>query len=462
MHFMMLRQGVPQQQSGSLEKLMFADLAGSAPLDSNRVVYPVLTLPTEITSEVFIQCLPSRWTPNSTNPHPMCAPLLLLQICNAWRAIALATPELWAPLRLDMMNRREKYSDLPTLERLAAEWFAHACAVPLSLTLRGWCDHQRPCHLPALIDRYAPRLRHLDLEMGVTELSSLSESLEFSALEHLSVHCWFFGPGEINGDMLTHAFKSDTPRLREVKFRRFDSAFLSGWLPWNQLTSFICGEIPAAAFLQVLRWAPLLVQCTVHVDRVPATDQPLLSHVSLASLTLRAGSSAQFLQSLRLSALQSLHISRNVAYIADHSFLQFLDRSAGSLRHFSCENTSTAAVSVDAIHAMPRLTDLALGRVSGILKDDLFRMLDREREPDALPHLANLTINNYAGSVQGDVVQALESRCLPQDGGARLRSFRMVRPQDPVQIGKNQVAAVRRLVVEGMRIHIGDETENVV
>ncbi|KAJ6608263.1 hypothetical protein B0H10DRAFT_1711402, partial [Mycena sp. CBHHK59/15] len=54
-------------------------------------VHPVLSLPPEITSEIFIHCLPSGFLKPSTRK----APLLFTQICHRWRLIALETPELW-------------------------------------------------------------------------------------------------------------------------------------------------------------------------------------------------------------------------------------------------------------------------------------------------------------------------------------------------------------------------------
>ncbi|KAJ7641164.1 hypothetical protein FB45DRAFT_712335, partial [Roridomyces roridus] len=54
---------------------------------------PVLTLPNEITSEIFVHFLP---------PYPVCPPMTgldsptsLTHICRQWREIALATPKLW-------------------------------------------------------------------------------------------------------------------------------------------------------------------------------------------------------------------------------------------------------------------------------------------------------------------------------------------------------------------------------
>ncbi|KAJ7633162.1 hypothetical protein FB45DRAFT_745848, partial [Roridomyces roridus] len=60
--------------------------------------YPVLTLPTEITSEIFIQFLP----PYPARPAIVGkrSPSFLLRICRTWRNVALSTPALWCAVRL--------------------------------------------------------------------------------------------------------------------------------------------------------------------------------------------------------------------------------------------------------------------------------------------------------------------------------------------------------------------------
>ncbi|KAJ7068769.1 hypothetical protein C8F01DRAFT_963465, partial [Mycena amicta] len=60
---------------------------------------PVLTLPPEILSEIFLHCLlePDQPVPK-LNPERPRAPLLLLQICRTWRNVAIGTPRLWQRL----------------------------------------------------------------------------------------------------------------------------------------------------------------------------------------------------------------------------------------------------------------------------------------------------------------------------------------------------------------------------
>ncbi|KAF8152014.1 hypothetical protein K438DRAFT_1433339, partial [Mycena galopus ATCC 62051] len=55
-------------------------------------VYPVLTLPNEVISMIFVHCLPAH---GRVRPSPRRAPLLLAQICTLWREIALSTGQLW-------------------------------------------------------------------------------------------------------------------------------------------------------------------------------------------------------------------------------------------------------------------------------------------------------------------------------------------------------------------------------
>ncbi|KAJ7472189.1 hypothetical protein FB451DRAFT_1036791, partial [Mycena latifolia] len=56
----------------------------------NAVHDPVAKLPLEISSEIFILCLP--FPPKPGGRHP---PMLFLSICHAWKDIALSTPALW-------------------------------------------------------------------------------------------------------------------------------------------------------------------------------------------------------------------------------------------------------------------------------------------------------------------------------------------------------------------------------
>lgn len=70
----------------------------------NDVVDPVSRLPLEVSSKIFLRCLPPLERSESGYrhivrvPNAAHAPVLLLNVCNSWNDIALATPALWAAI----------------------------------------------------------------------------------------------------------------------------------------------------------------------------------------------------------------------------------------------------------------------------------------------------------------------------------------------------------------------------
>ncbi|KAJ7489447.1 hypothetical protein FB451DRAFT_1023911 [Mycena latifolia] len=94
-------------------------------LDS--IVYPVLTLPPEITSEIFLHCLPTSYTDREWNSVESSeAPMLLSHVCRRWREVAISTHALWAAIEFNA----------PSPE-LFTTWLERAGGYPLALNLHG-------------------------------------------------------------------------------------------------------------------------------------------------------------------------------------------------------------------------------------------------------------------------------------------------------------------------------------
>ncbi|KAJ7859511.1 hypothetical protein B0H14DRAFT_2239769, partial [Mycena olivaceomarginata] len=94
-------------------------------------IYPVLTLPNEILTEIFVHFLPV---------YPECPPLtgirspnILAQICRQWREIALKTPALWRSISISYHPR------FPLSFRgrvdLCNIWLTRSRCYPISLNL---------------------------------------------------------------------------------------------------------------------------------------------------------------------------------------------------------------------------------------------------------------------------------------------------------------------------------------
>ncbi|KAJ7130362.1 hypothetical protein C8R44DRAFT_872173 [Mycena epipterygia] len=63
-----------------------------------RLAYPVLTLPNEIVSEIFLHLLPVY--PERPPMTGRLSPTVLCLICRKWRDIAMSTPALWRAIAL--------------------------------------------------------------------------------------------------------------------------------------------------------------------------------------------------------------------------------------------------------------------------------------------------------------------------------------------------------------------------
>ncbi|KAJ7937757.1 hypothetical protein B0H13DRAFT_1852393 [Mycena leptocephala] len=94
-------------------------------------VYPVLTLPNEIVSEVFLQRIDS-YGGSALNPA---SPLFLGHICHKWREIAVSTPSLWTTISLTLADITSPDNGL----RLLEIWLARSRDCPLSISLIDDC-----------------------------------------------------------------------------------------------------------------------------------------------------------------------------------------------------------------------------------------------------------------------------------------------------------------------------------
>ncbi|KAJ6457478.1 hypothetical protein C8R47DRAFT_934066, partial [Mycena vitilis] len=105
----------------------------------NSFKYPVLTLPNEITSAIFIRFLPPYPVfPPFTGVH---SPTVLTYICWQWRDISLSLPALWSFISSyddDLAHHGPEDSEPPML-RL---WLERSRPYPLYLRLgkHEWAD----------------------------------------------------------------------------------------------------------------------------------------------------------------------------------------------------------------------------------------------------------------------------------------------------------------------------------
>ncbi|KAJ7028135.1 hypothetical protein C8F04DRAFT_1120600 [Mycena alexandri] len=236
-----------------------------AKLQLDSVVYPVLTLPGEITSEIFLKCGEPEYLAGV--PSARAAPLLLLRICRAWTSIALSTPALWTH-----MSTGTGYRNGDTLEPKGQgidRWLGRASALPIDLYFYGAGEMWHK-YVKTLLHRQASRLGTLCLVQDF-DVSTLGEPVQFPILQSLTLE-------RTSSDGLIRTFR-DTPQLREVSLPAgYSIGPRKVALPWHQLTTFSAKSALIVDCLQVLRDCPLLRKCSLG-SILEAEDRPVFPTV---------------------------------------------------------------------------------------------------------------------------------------------------------------------------------------
>ncbi|KAJ7479754.1 hypothetical protein FB451DRAFT_1239747 [Mycena latifolia] len=278
---------------------------------------PVLDLPNEIVSEIFINVLPIY--PHRPPPIGRLSPTLLGQICSQWRDIALSTPQLWRAIELKLVNCAASASYLAILQT----WLARSRDSRLSLSLEyDAFDATGTFSLPVLtqfiktIVPHSGRWEYAELMVPLTlvpllqgampELRSLTFGPSYFSREVSSI----FEPASI---LAFH----DAPKLNTVVLSRY-FAPSSTTLPWVQITTLTAECLHFHECLEVLHHAVNLVDCTLTLRydefEETVTHPPVPPLRQLESLSLLNGDPAddsqqKLLAELTLPALQRLQVS---------------------------------------------------------------------------------------------------------------------------------------------------------
>ncbi|KAJ7641223.1 hypothetical protein FB45DRAFT_1053788 [Roridomyces roridus] len=318
--------------------------------------YPVLTLPNEITSEIFIHFLP---------PYPDCPPLrgpesptTLTHICRQWREIALATPKLWRAISTSYTVKQ----------------------VEQARGIQTWLDRSRSCRLSiqmvmgdqdalTAILLHRERWQHAELELAASEGALIKGP--FPLLESLSL--------SVDGSDYTHPTTSfgDFPRLRAAVL---DDADHGNWLPVSQLTSLAFEDVGLHNYLPIInRAANLVCLNLIECERI----EPPQSGISLARLETLVmvdypdSDISSELDMFTLPALHSLHISGELLGSDPISSLNlFISRSGCKLRQVvvagSCEVSNNKLRA-----AFPSIPSITFGEgYSWSARKDFRRMLE--------------------------------------------------------------------------------------
>ncbi|KAJ7170884.1 hypothetical protein C8R43DRAFT_981418 [Mycena crocata] len=380
--------------------------------------FPVLTLPVEVTSEIFIHCLPATLPDEPRTPSIV--PLLLTCICRQWRNIALATPRLWSKFSI--------LADLPNIQRhheFIERWLSRSGNLPLSLTFRRGYPYEPEnpyeeispevlaAHELAATDsmerclevfwNYSRRWQNVKflLKPSLFQRPSISTpDGGFPRLTHITIGSYqrdeSFGSEEIKlfGD-------AAAPQLRSVEIEldtNGDIDLRLFILPWAQLTSFTGKSFVEEECYYVLLQTPALVHCTFSLckngdDNAPHAHPSLAPMSYLKSLSLQASHDlSEILGALTLPSLETLSIRNHRG--TNHAIpavRQLLIRSRCDLRDFTYEGKTydQANEFSDCLRLMPALSSLEVHWATALCAPMFERMYD---DAEFVPQLQKLTI----------------------------------------------------------------------
>ncbi|KAJ7629667.1 hypothetical protein DFH06DRAFT_1225076 [Mycena polygramma] len=236
-------------------------------VDSYR--YPVLTLPPELVSEIFIHFLP---------PYPGIPPLagnlsptLLTQICRRWRQIALGTPALWTAM--GTINNvvafpRELHA------QLFRTWLKRSRVCPVALSIVDYCNSVEPELIAAVVPHRA-RWEYLELGGLRSILPLYLIQGPMPLLRHLDLALLDFPPN--------FAVLLDAPLLRTLILDDARSV-LAIMVQWGQLTSLTLLRAFTDQCVPILQWTPNLVYCELHLDCRENNMEPPPTKITLPYL----------------------------------------------------------------------------------------------------------------------------------------------------------------------------------
>jgi hypothetical protein len=237
--------------------------------------YPVLTLPPEIVSEIFVAFLPAY--PGCPPIFGLRSPLLLCRICRRWRAIAIATPGLWGAIRIGCGVSRESGEAAAQLE-LPGIWLSRSGGCPLSmgLSLRGGTRAvEGEIFRTAVL--HSERWEYADLSLSAEELCLIQVAMPL--LRHLTLRFNNLIPSE------PITLFDRAPRLKQVVLTRgFGKSVIT--LPWGQLTCLDAHFLYLGECAEILHDATNLVHCSLGICR---TSKPTL--ILLGGATSEGGTS---------------------------------------------------------------------------------------------------------------------------------------------------------------------------
>ncbi|KAJ7163409.1 hypothetical protein C8R43DRAFT_879824, partial [Mycena crocata] len=235
----------------------------------DKVIYPVLTLPIEITREIFLHCLPNRGNQVATLSRKS-APMVLGWVCAQWRRIALSMSTLWSSVDLTLHSRSpEEYDFLRSC-------LSRSGSFPLTLELSYQFDEGQSKSAGDFIDiitRHAYHLEDAKLWLPRADLVRLFDGCHFHEgfpiLKQLQV---FDTTPEVGVPPCQFLALKRSPDLRYIVS---DGKTLHPrviQIPWTKLARIEGYALSRLQACEILVFGQYLEECSLEFAEDPGTE----------------------------------------------------------------------------------------------------------------------------------------------------------------------------------------------
>ncbi|KAJ6477527.1 hypothetical protein C8R45DRAFT_906418 [Mycena sanguinolenta] len=415
---------------------------------ADTIVYPVLSLPPEITTEIFLRCIPPQ---SNLSESPSEAPLLLAQICRQWRQIALDTPHLWQSLL---------FRDGEASIELLRLWLARSGTLPLNLDLK--CGN--PPRVGALMEMsllHSHRWR--DVTFGLPHASFSELDLRHASLPLLDSISLRAVQWSSEDDSVVHTVTiTHAPSLRHAHL--FDLPSLRMVIPWAPLTTLtLLHNLPLTECMSLLQGCPNLINLTVSTAGPAAVHADPIILNSLETLTCNFGV-ASVLEHLTLPHLSRLDVS-NVQHGTMLS--AFIDRSGCPLQSLAIRDIRdiSPTVLVLFLRTVPdSVSDVEFAWARGGSGEPIFSAL---QFADVIPQLKVLKLQ-VSGRMDNEeykhLLKMLRARveARPPRGSLESMTLHQITKQRVVRImpRRSRIAELRQLATFGLKVNFTITSDN--
>ncbi|KAF7375659.1 F-box domain-containing protein [Mycena sanguinolenta] len=302
--------------------------------------YPVLTLPNEVTSEIFIHFLPIY--PAIPPLVGLASPTCLTLVCHKWREVALTTPTLWRAIEFND-DRGILYEHI---RRISDAWIGRSGSCLLSINIAVDSPDFLKETLTKSLAEATTRWEHLQAWIPKSSFPKIDSPMPLLRSLRLSSAIFEDDDDLTFAEVPPHFCTTATPQLRTVVlFGTFSS---KATLPWAQLTCLTLDHVGVNRCVSILQQTPKLVQCTLHLYFEPHMSldfhESPLSLPCLKSLTLDTFSQqvAMILNSFIVPSLCTLKLRD--AYLGEDSISMlksFISQSGCALQEVCIMGNTT-------------------------------------------------------------------------------------------------------------------------